>query len=88
MPVSVSSSISSANADPIPGGIFHDPEVFPKPNEFEPDRWLRDDMKSDRTYDLVFGTARVRLCLCGCFEVLTFCRSESALGCTLHGIRL
>ncbi|KAF9647627.1 cytochrome P450 [Thelephora ganbajun] len=42
-------------------GIFHDPEVFPKPDEFNPDRWLQDDMKSDRTYDLVFGTAR-RVC--------------------------
>ena len=51
----------SGNADSVIGGIFHDPEVFPKPDEFDPNRWLRDDMKSDRTYDLVFGTARVRV---------------------------
>ena len=51
---------TSANTDPATGGIFHDPEVFPKPDEFNPDRWLQDDMRLDRTYELVFGTARVR----------------------------
>ena len=51
--------ILRANADATAGGVFHDPEVFSKPDDFNPERWLRGDMKSDRTYDLVFGTARV-----------------------------
>jgi hypothetical protein len=88
MPVGASSSILSVNADLTAGGVFHDPEVFPKPDEFNPDRWLQDDMKSDRTYDLVFGTARVRVCLRRRFSVSNFYHSGSALGRTSPGIRL
>lgn len=68
MPVGASPTVS-ANADSATGGVFHDPEVFPEPDEFNPDRWLQDHAKSDRTYDLVFGTARVRVSLCCRFEV-------------------
>ena len=54
------------------GGIFHDPEVYAKPDDFNPDRWLQDDAKSDYTYNLVFGTARVCVCHCHRFEDLFF----------------
>ena len=45
-------------------------------------------MKLDRTYDLVFGTARVRVRLCSPIQALIFCDSESALGYTSRGIQL
>lgn len=77
----------NANVDPTAGGVFHDPEVFAKPDDFNPERWLQDDMKSDRTYDLVFGTARVRVCLSVTELKTYFCDSEFALVYTLQGIR-
>ena len=79
--------ILKANADVTAGGVFHDPEAFPEPGDFNPERWLRDDMKSDRTYDLVFGTARVRVYSFPRFYPLLFCGSEFVLGYTLRGIQ-
>jgi len=42
-------------------GIFHDPDVFEEPSVFNPGRWLKEDLASNRTYDLIFGCAR-RVC--------------------------
>jgi len=39
-------------------GIFHDKDLFKEPSMFNPERWLKQDMASDRTYDLAFGCAR------------------------------
>ena len=79
--------ILKAKADATAGGAFHDPKVFPEPDDFNPGRWLRDDMKSDRTYDLVFGTARVRVYPFPRFYDAFIFNSEFVLGYTLHGIR-
>ena len=74
--------ILGTNANSTIGGVFHDPEVFPKPDEFNPDRWLQDDKKSDHTYDLVFGTARVRFGLYCLYKGLIPSDSGSAPGYT------
>jgi hypothetical protein len=43
--------------------IFHDPEIYPDPEEFKPERFLNEDgtVRDDPTLTLVFGVGR-RIC--------------------------
>jgi cytochrome P450 len=43
--------------------ILHDPETYPDPDEFKPERFLNEDgtVRDDRTLTLVFGVGK-RIC--------------------------
>ena len=43
--------------------ILHDPEIYPDPEEFKPERFLNEDgtVRDDPTLSLVFGVGR-RIC--------------------------
>ena len=47
----------------IARAIFHDPEIYPDPEEFKPERFLNEDgtVRDDPTLTLVFGAGR-RIC--------------------------
>ncbi|KAH9994259.1 cytochrome P450, partial [Russula vinacea] len=48
---------------PNPWAILHDPEIYPDPEEFKPERFLNEDgsVRDDPTLTLVFGIAK-RIC--------------------------
>jgi cytochrome P450 len=48
---------------PNPWAILHDPEIYPDPEEFKPERFLDEDgsVRDDPTLSLVFGIGK-RIC--------------------------
>jgi cytochrome P450 len=59
----VTGYVSSHPSDEISRAILHDPELFPEPDTFDPERFLNEDgtFKDDPTIMLAFGVGR-RIC--------------------------
>lgn len=66
IPVELIASLTNVPDEFLPGGIFHDPDLFDDPETFEPERFLRSEYGTkpgvddqDFRHTFLFGAGRV-----------------------------